>query len=134
MGNRTEFTPVRTKKGTMMRGKVSKLETGTATAEFAVVLPAVMVVALLLFSSAKAVLVSMNCQETANVAARELMVSGGDASIAPLVTRVAGGRATAATSKAGDEITVRVRCPVLPGPLGVLPASVEGYAVGVLHE
>lgn len=117
-----------------MRGKVSKLETGTATAEFAVVLPAVMVVALLLFSSAKAVLVSMNCQETANVAARELMVSGGDASIAPLVTRVAGGRATAATSKAGDEITVRVRCPVLPGPLGVLPASVEGYAVGVLHE
>nr|WP_276313598.1 TadE family protein [Bifidobacterium callimiconis] len=108
---------------------------GTVTAEFAVVLPTVMVVALLLLSSARAVMVSMNCQEAARVAAREMVIaSDGDANPSDVVTRIAGSRATVRVEEKQDQITVTTRCPVGPGPLGMLPVAVEGEAVGLRYE
>ncbi|PJM72513.1 hypothetical protein CS006_09725 [Bifidobacterium primatium] len=111
-------------------------DAGTVTAEFAVVLPAVMVVSLLLFSSARAVIVNMNCQEAARAAARELVVAGesGDADPAGVVARIAGPGATVSTATGGGQVTVTTRCPLMPGPLGVLPMALEGRAVGMLHE
>ncbi|WP_243388804.1 TadE family type IV pilus minor pilin [Bifidobacterium simiarum] len=111
------------------------IERGTVTAEFAVVLPAVMVLALLLFGSARAVTVGMTCQEAARAAAREIVVSaesGGDPS--GVVSRIAGSGASVSVSRGGTEVTVTTRCPVMPGPLGILPASMTGKAVAILHE
>ncbi|NEG97076.1 hypothetical protein GFD17_09985 [Bifidobacterium sp. SMB2] len=118
-----------------MAGK-DMADAGTVTAEFAVVLPAVMVVSLLLFSSARAVIVNMNCQEAARAAAREMVVAGesGDADPAGVVARIAGSGATVSTATGGGQVTVITRCPLMPGPFGVLPVALEGRAVGVLHE
>lgn len=108
---------------------------GTVTAEFAVVLPTVMVVALLLLSSARAVMVSMNCQEAARVAAREMVVaSDGEPDPSDAVARIAGSRATVRIEENNDQITVTTRCPIGPGPLGMLPVAVEGEAVGLRYE
>lgn len=108
---------------------------GTVTAEFAVVLPTVMMVALLLLSSARAVMVSMNCQEAARVAVREMVVaSDGEPDPSDVVARIAGPRATVRIEENNDQITVTTRCPIGPGPLGMLPVAVEGEAVGLRYE
>ncbi|WP_338142181.1 TadE family protein [Bifidobacterium callimiconis] len=118
-----------------MAHALKRHDQGTVTAEFAVVLPTVMVVALLLLSSARAVTVSMNCQEAARVAAREMVIApDGDANPSDVVTRIAGSRATVRVEEKQDQITVTTRCPVGPGPLGMLPVAVEGEAVGLRYE
>lgn len=117
-----------------LRHALIRDDRGTVTAEFAVVLPTVMVVALLLLSSARAVMVSMNCQEAARVAAREMVIaSDGDANPSDVVARIAGPHATVRITEQRDQITVITRCPVGPGPLGVLPVAVEGEAVGLRY-
>ncbi|PLS31787.1 pilus assembly protein TadE [Bifidobacterium margollesii] len=112
------------------------VENGTVTAEFAVILPAVMVVALLLFSSARAVTVGMECQEAARAAAREIVVAAdsGAANPSGVAARIAGTGVSVAVAKGGREVAVTTRCPVLPGPLGIVPASMTGKAVAILHE
>ncbi|WP_243390202.1 TadE family type IV pilus minor pilin [Bifidobacterium margollesii] len=112
------------------------MENGTVTAEFAVILPAVMVVALLLFSSARAVTVGMECQEAARAAAREIVVAAdsGAANPSGVAARIAGTGVSVAVAKGGREVAVTTRCPVLPGPLGIVPASMTGKAVAILHE
>lgn len=117
-----------------LRHALIRDDRGTVTAEFAVVLPTVMVVALLLLSSARAVMVSMNCQEAARVAVREMVIaSDGDANPSDVVARIAGPHATVRITEQRDQITVIARCPVGPGPLGVLPVAVEGEAVGLRY-
>jgi Flp pilus assembly protein TadG len=106
---------------------------GAVTAEFATVLPAVMVIALVLMSLARAVVVSMDCQDAAAVVARELVVARGEVDGGALVRSVAGPGATVAVDRAGDTVTVTTSCPVIPGPGNVLPTKVRATAVGRLQ-
>jgi Flp pilus assembly protein TadG len=128
---------------------------GSVTAEFAVVLPAVVVVALLAMSLGRAVVVNASCQEAARSVAQRLVTSSVQTvqtvqtmQPAQTVTRAEQAELEAVSdSVAGEPTTVRVTtvdvvadspgkevsvtCPLLPGPLGVIPASVTGYAVAV---
>lgn len=104
---------------------------GAATAEFAVVLPAVVAVAALLLCLSRAVVVSMDCQDAASAAVRELIVAGDDADPQSVARAVAGSGAMASVRRASDQVTVVVQCPVVPDPLGVLPTRVSAAATGV---
>ena len=84
---------------------------GTVTAEFAVVLPCVAAVAILVLCLGRASIVSMNCQDAAAAA-----------------QTIAGGGSTVSFAANANSVTVVVRCPVAADPTGVLPASVVGKA------
>lgn len=108
------------------------LERGSVTAEFATVLPAVMVVALLLLSLARLVGVSIGCQDAASAAARAAVAAGGGADASAAARNAVGDGIALNVSTAGQRVNVVARCPVLPYPRGVLPTVVEGRAVGIL--
>lgn len=108
-----------------------RADEGAVTAEFAVVLPSVVAIAALILALSRAVIVSMDCQDAAAAAARELVVSGDAADPAAVARAVAGDGASARVTRSGATITVVVQCPVLPGPLGIVPAKVSGEATGV---
>jgi len=103
---------------------------GSVTAEFAIILPVAMVLALALLSLSRAVVVVLDCQDAARAAAREVVVAG-DASDPVAAARAVADGASVTLTDRGDRVEVRTRCRVAPGPLDVLPFAVEGYAVGV---
>ena len=98
---------------------------GAATAEFAVVLPCVAAVAILVLCLGRASVVSMNCQDAAAAGARAFAVddTGGESK-----ARTAGMAATVRFERGADFVTVTVQCPVVPDPTGVLPTRVTGKA------
>lgn len=108
------------------------LERGSVTAEFATVLPAVMVVALLLLSLTRLVGVSIGCQDAASAAARAAVAAGGGADASVAARNAVGDGIALNVSTAGQRVSVVARCPVLSDPRGVLPTVVEGRAVGIL--
>lgn len=108
----------------------SEHDEGAATAEFAVVLPVVMVLALLLMSLSRTVVVSMNCQDAAAAAAREIVIAGESADPVSTARIVAGDGTRIEVNRRNGFATVITRCPVMPGPLKVLPATVRGEATG----
>ena len=87
---------------------------GTVTAEFAVVLPCVAAVAILVLCLGRASIVSMNCQDAAAAGARAMAIAGGGS--------------TVSFAANANSVTVVVRCPVAADPTGVLPACVVGKA------
>lgn len=102
---------------------------GAATAEFAVVLPCVAMVAILVLCLGRVSVVSMNCQNAAADAARIMSVdSDGDARARDVVRSVAGDGAGVSFTVKTDRVTVVVRCPVVSDPTGALPAHVVGRA------
>lgn len=105
---------------------------GAATAEFAVILPSVVAIGALLLCMTRTVIVSMDCQDAAAQAARELVVGGGDGDADAVARMVAGDGAAATVSYDEDRVTVLAQCPVIPDPLGVLPTRVSGTATGVM--
>ena len=108
----------------------SAWERGSATAEFAVVLPVVMVLAVLVLALARTSMVAMSCQDAANQAAR-VAAAGTQTNAGDIVTQLAGGDASLTLAQGDGMVEAVVTCPVLPGPLGVLPAHVQGRAYGV---
>lgn len=124
------------------------LDRGAVTAEFAVVLPCVVLVAALLLCLVRTVTVSISCQEAAGAAVRELIViSHGEASqyIATFdmtsvqeiaestAQRIAGEDSFVSVELEKRTVTVTAQCPVVPDPLHVLPTQVTGKAIGVLQ-
>ncbi len=97
-------------------------DTGAATAEFAVVLPIVVAVAVLLLYVARAGVTQISCQDAAADAARAVLVNGGTES----VSAPAGVQLSVADH--GDRLIVTTTCRVLADPLGVLPMTVHGQA------
>ena len=93
---------------------MSHADRGAVTAEFAVVLPAVAMVAMVLLCLTRTVTVSMRCQDAASAVVRELVTREGGLSGAD----------------DGHSIRVTAQCPVLPDPFGVLPVKVTGSATG----
>lgn len=106
------------------------VDSGSATAEFAVVLPAIVVSAVLLLVLARAGTTAMTCQDAASAGVRSAVISKNDGKARMAARRVAGSDAVVSVMRGGDEVTVTVSCPVAPDPLKVLPGSVKGRAVG----
>ncbi|WEV46410.1 pilus assembly protein [Bifidobacterium sp. ESL0690] len=106
---------------------------GAVTAEFAVVLPAVMVMAVLLMMLARAVTVEMNCQDAASAAARVAVVSNSDTEARLAAHDAAGGDANVSISRGFKQVKVTVSCRVVPDPMHVLPMAVVGKATGVVQ-
>lgn len=110
------------------RSLCRRADDGAITAEFSVVLPAVILVAAVLLSLCRAVVVTMDCQDAASAAARSMMIEQ-DQSIAVEAARAsAGDQVSVSVSDAGTRYDVTVQCPVLPGPMHVIPASVRAVA------
>lgn len=121
-----------------LRTWLSRHDAGAATAEFAMVLPAVVMVAAVLLGMTRTVIVSMDCQDAASAVARQQLVAATadpqDTTDPQATARaVAGEGASASVSRSGDDIHVVVQCPVLPDPFGVLPTKVTGSATAVLR-
>lgn len=109
-------------------------DSGTVTAEFAVVLPAVMALAILLLALTQTIRIGMICQDAANAAARELVIHQGKDDPAGLVSRMAGGSSELALERSARQVQVTLSCPVVSTPLGILPPHIQGRAVAILEE
>lgn len=110
------------------------LDSGAVTVEFAVILPAVVAVAALLLGLTKAVGVSLDCQDAARAAAREIVVHQVKGNPAGVAKQVAGDQAQLSLQQSDRTVSVVFSCPVTTGSLGFIPARVSGSAVGVLNE
>ncbi|UBY94305.1 pilus assembly protein [Bifidobacterium pseudolongum] len=103
---------------------------GAATAEFAVVLPAVVVMVALLLYTARACVVQLECQDAAAVA-RQLVVLDGDVAAA---RASAGAGVHVAVAGEANRYVVTTTCRVVSDPLHVIPGSVHGNAVGMKQD
>ncbi|RSX54607.1 pilus assembly protein [Bifidobacterium samirii] len=124
--------------------QADEADEGAVTAEFAVVLPAVAAVAILLLGLSRATIVSLDCHDAASAIAREMAVGasggGGDgdgtaaagADYQTIARDIAGANASANVTQNGDRVTVIVTCPVVPDPLGILPTRITATATGVI--
>jgi Flp pilus assembly protein TadG len=127
----TQGRAATTWKRLVSRLRLGRDDMGAVTAEFATVLPAVVVIALVLMSLARAVAVSMDCQDAASTVAREMVASRQGVDAVSTAREVAGPGASATVARADGTISVTVYCPLLPGPGNVLPARVHAKAVGI---
>ena len=111
---------------------------GASTAEFAIVLPAVVAIIALILVIARTTMVAMACQDAAALIARELVVSDNRPADERLARssaqRLLGGDAHVDLTYEANSIIVQTGCPVVPDPLGALPRQVEGKAIGILEE
>lgn len=115
----------------LWRGWRLAADEGAVTAEFAVVLPAVVLVAVVLIALARTVTVSMSCQDAAAVAVREIVVAGDESDPVGAAQAVAGSDSSVSVTHGGEAVSVTVSCPVIPDPLGVLPTVVTAEATDV---
>ena len=113
-------------------------DSGTVTAEFAVMLPAVIVIAMLILVLTRLAAVQVGCQDAARDAARVAQtlstahgVRGQDARIISAVQRHAGAYTSVAISEDAQAVRIDVTCPAGPGPLHIFPASLHGHAYAV---
>ena len=90
---------------------------GAVTAEFAVALPAVLLLLALLLAGAAAGATQLRLEEAALAGARALARGESQASAQAIVSRLAGASATAAIAADGEWVSVTVADRV-PGPLG----------------
>ena len=105
---------------------------GSATAEFAVVLPSVAAVAMLMLCLGRAVVVSMDCQDAVAVAAHAIAGRDGESRARSAALAAAGNDARVSFSRNADSVTITVQCPVIPDPVGVLPTRVTAKATRYL--
>lgn len=111
------------------RRHADRADCGAATAEFAVVLPCVAVVAILVLCLGRGTIVSMNCQDAAAVGARAMTISENDERKAEAAAKsIAGSGSTVSFAADAGAVTVTVRCPIAPDPTGLMPAHVVGKA------
>jgi hypothetical protein len=115
-----------------------KRDQGSATAEFSIVLPAVVVLALLVLSLGRAVLVHVDCQDAARAGAREIATAQGFTSQVRQKALTAAEEVSAGSravfQEKGNQVRVDVSCNLLPGPMGIFPAVVHGEAVAIKQE
>ncbi len=117
-----------------VRQRCAAADHGTVTAEFAILLPVVMALAMLILGLTRTVIVGLNCQEAARIAAREIVVSGDAARASALVHAIAGSAARVSLSESADSTTVSTQCPIIADSLGILPIRMSGRAIAFHHE
>lgn len=108
-----------------------KSDPGTVTAEFAIILPVIVVIIALLLYAARMSAVSIACQDAAATVARALVVGDDTVDAAAMVRAAVGGHANVVVQESATAFTVTTSCPVLADPWHVLPAAVDGNATGV---
>lgn len=109
-------------------------DSGGVTAEFAVLLPAVMVLALFLLALTQTVRISLVCQDLANAVAREVVVNQGEGDAGRVLNRMGSDHADLTIKRWGVQSYITVTCPVVSTPLGVLPPHVQGRAVAIVED
>ncbi|MGO4583659.1 TadE family type IV pilus minor pilin [Arthrobacter sp. 2RAF6] len=101
---------------------------GAVTAEFAVALPAVLLLLALLLAGSAAGITQLRLEEAARAGARALARGDGHAAVDGIVRRLAGDAASAVVSEDGEWINVTVSARVV-GPLGsLIPWSLSATA------
>ncbi|MFR0556714.1 TadE/TadG family type IV pilus assembly protein [Pseudoscardovia radai] len=110
------------------------------TAEFAVILPAVAALAILVCALGRAIVLRIECQDAAHVIAQrivaQMQADPAAGEVQPAVTqwaeetthRLVNDGASVSLTVSDDGVDVRVSARVVPDPLRVLPATVTGYA------
>lgn len=118
--------------GTVSRHRgIGICDKGTVTAEFAIILPVVVMVVALLLYAARVSTVAITCQDAAATVARALVIDDHAADAAALVHAVAGNSASVVVNESATTFTVATSCPVIADPWHLLPATVSGNAAGV---
>lgn len=115
------------------RDAVRGVDSGVVTAEFATVLPAVVVIAALLLMLARAVTVEMNCQDAASVGARVAVTTKDNSRARSAALEAADHGSQVSVNRGIGKVDVVVSCPIMPDPLHVLPHAVKGKATGLLQ-
>ncbi|MDF7664324.1 TadE family type IV pilus minor pilin [Bifidobacterium sp. ESL0763] len=115
------------------RAAVRGEDRGAVTAEFAMVLPAVVAIAALLLMLARAVTVEMNCQDAASAGARVAVTTKDNGRARAAAIEAADHGAQVSVSRGVGKVDVVVSCPVVPDPMHVLPTHVTGKATGLLQ-
>ena len=111
------------------RHHVDKADRGAVTAELAVMLPCVAVMAMLVLCLGRGAIVSMNCQDAAAAGARAMTIDAdGERRAMAAARSIAGDGSTVSFTNDVDAVTVTVRCPVMSDPTGLIPAQVVGKA------
>ncbi|MBZ2197332.1 TadE family type IV pilus minor pilin [Occultella gossypii] len=102
-------------------------ERGSVTAEFAIVLPAVVLVLVAVLLVAAAATAQVRCTDAARAGARAAALGSGEAQVAAIAADLAGEQAQVSVTSADGWVVVRVSAPVDTGPLGAagLVASAE---------
>ena len=93
--------------------------TGSATAEFAIVLPSIIAIAGLILAIGRVVIVSMDCQSAAAAAAREFVVTGDESSARSIAADVAGGEPRVSIAHDRQSTRETDESSVMPGPQDV---------------
>lgn len=130
----------KTCRGDESHGCGRRPQAGAVTAEFAVILPAVAALAVLVCALGRAVVLRIECQDAAHVIAQrivaQMQADPAAGELQPAVTqwaeetthRLVNGGASVSLAVSDDGVDVRVSARVVPDPLRVLPATVTGYA------
>lgn len=109
----------------LKHNNLKAFDDGAVTAEFSVVLPAVVLLALVLFGVGRAVVCSMNCHDAAAQVAYYIVTHRNTRDVNNIVTKVAGPGASVRVTKNNNFADIVVRCQVFPDPLHILPTVVE---------
>ncbi len=107
---------------------------GAAIAEFAMVLPVIVVLAGLLLYWGRASVVSIGCQDAAANVARTLVAQEQTGDLHMAAQTVAGANVGVEVNDLGSSIEVTTKCAVVADPWGIVPRTVTGHAVGVKQE
>lgn len=104
-------------------------DAGAVTAEYATVLPCIIMVMALVLALGRTSVVMMGCHDAAANVARALTVGNNEEQALSTVSRSSG--ITVSLARREGSIEVATTCPVIPDPWHVLPTWVHGRAVAV---
>lgn len=107
-------------------------DSGAATAEFAIILPTVAILAIVLIFVGKSVVNTMNCNDAAGQVAYYIASTHDSKEAQNIVHKVSGKNSSVKVEYVGNMANIVVSCPVVPDPLKILPMQVEARISQVL--
>lgn len=107
-------------------------DSGAVTAEFAIILPTVAILAIVLIFVGKSVVSTMNCNDAAGQVAYYIASTHDSKEAQNIVHKVSGKNSSVKVEYVGNMANIVVSCPVVPDPLKVLPMQVEARISQVL--
>lgn len=107
-------------------------DSGAVTAEFAIILPTVAILAIVLIFVGKSVVNTMNCNDAAGQVAYYIASTHDSKEAQNIVHKVYGKNSSVKVEYVGNMANIVVSCPVVPDPLKVLPMQVEARISQVL--
>lgn len=107
-------------------------DSGAVTAEFAIIIPTVAILAIVLIFVGKSVVNTMNCNDAAGQVAYYIASTHDSKEAQNIVHKVSGKNSSVKVEYVGNMANIVVSCPVVPDPLKVLPMQVEARISQVL--